>query len=233
MLAHELHVLALVLLGNSYVVTVLNQVGGLLHPKLIALRRECQVQHICNIILQGPAQIAEILWVEGLQVGRMNLHPQHMLVKPSCEESLQHVPIINRFTDDSPREIEVLQMLPVHVGHRVRVVRARLPARLCEEGVVGVKNLLGKRIEPFLHDPASVDAFFALELYVNLRLQFLRRPRPQLVVGIHKHLRPPHFEPNRIASRIPPSVLRAKIGPLVIEVEHCRHPQQGGERFSQ
>mmetsp|Transcript_95145 Transcript_95145/g.254291 ORF Transcript_95145/g.254291 Transcript_95145/m.254291 type:complete len:303 (-) Transcript_95145:181-1089(-) len=232
-LAHQLHVLTLVFFGDSDVMSILDEVGSLLHPKLITLRRESQIQHIRDVVLQGPAQVAEILRVERLQIGREHLHSQHVLVETSREKGLQHVPVVDGLADDPPREIEILQVLPVHIRHWIGVVRACLATRLSEQSVVRVENLLGQRVKPLLHHAAGVDPLFALELNVNLRLQLLGRPPPQLVVRIHEDLGAPHLEADRVAAHVPPTVLCAEIGPLVVEVQHSWHLQQWCEGFGQ
>lgn len=66
--------------------------------------------------------------------------PQHVFVEGASEVGVQKVTIIKCFTDDSPNEFEVLEVISIDVGFGWWLEHLSIETGL-EESVVGVKHL--------------------------------------------------------------------------------------------
>ena len=84
----------------------------------------------------------EIL-VDALHVLKGNLLPQHHLVKRSNEERIQEPMMEYSQTNDTPNELEVVQVLIVDSGMRVYLERVVIVSGVFKQAVEGVEHFVG------------------------------------------------------------------------------------------
>mmetsp|Transcript_46296 Transcript_46296/g.119758 ORF Transcript_46296/g.119758 Transcript_46296/m.119758 type:complete len:283 (-) Transcript_46296:1228-2076(-) len=231
-LGHELDVLVLVIVGDRQVSPVRSQVHNFLLAELVTLGGEGQFYDVCDVVVEHPLQVGEVLGVKGLQVRRDDCPPKHVLVEAPRKPGLEVLSVVDRLADDAADELEEHQVVPIHVRHSVGVVGTGLAARLNKERVVRVEDLLGKGRVPLLAHATGVDALLTLELDLDLGPHLLSGAHAQLVVGVHEDLAAAHPEADGLVAALqaPRAQLRPEVGALVVEVEARGHvPQERRE----
>mmetsp|Transcript_52455 Transcript_52455/g.87588 ORF Transcript_52455/g.87588 Transcript_52455/m.87588 type:complete len:424 (-) Transcript_52455:88-1359(-) len=146
--------------------------------------------------------------------------PQHVLVEGPREVAIQVRVMEQRHPHDTPHEFEVVQVHGVDAGQAVGLIRHALGGR-DEEGVVGVKHLLGEHQEPLASQPPGVHPLLPFEHDAQAALQFLRLPAVQVEEGVLEHIGPPHVDAAAVAVPLtlllPPDLL-PEPQPLVLEI---------------
>jgi hypothetical protein len=139
--AQLLDVLTLVLVADGNVLAVFNELHLERLPEVVGLGNEGGHQAL-DVVLEAPLHVVVEFVVKVFQVGEAEGLTCHDLVKGLNEVALEEALIEDSFTHHAPDELEVAQVLHLHMGLRVGVVSGAR-RRQDEERIVRVEHLSG------------------------------------------------------------------------------------------
>lgn len=122
-IAYKLNIPPLVVFVYLNFLPIGNELFRLDLTKVIKLISEIQLHILFNRgVVQNPLQRIEILVILFFHIQISNGYLENMFVKCRSEISIQHVPIKQRLTHYPADELEIVQVLAVHIGHWWRLV---------------------------------------------------------------------------------------------------------------
>mmetsp|Transcript_46977 Transcript_46977/g.73517 ORF Transcript_46977/g.73517 Transcript_46977/m.73517 type:complete len:255 (-) Transcript_46977:918-1682(-) len=141
LLSNKFDILVFVLVCNRNVTPVGLQVDGQHHPKLLADNAESLFQDIGDVVVEHPAQVSEVLRIDGFDVLVLDGLVQHVLVHRKSEVGIEELVVIQGFAHHQPCKLEVLQVIGLDRGCWVWLV-CHPVRRMNEEHLVRVQHLL-------------------------------------------------------------------------------------------
>mmetsp|Transcript_17729 Transcript_17729/g.28304 ORF Transcript_17729/g.28304 Transcript_17729/m.28304 type:complete len:314 (+) Transcript_17729:167-1108(+) len=116
----QLEVFLLVSVCDLDVLTVLLQLVDDLLPKHRVLQGERHAQALAvDVVLADPFEALVVRRIDGLDVRKRGLHAQHVLVEGACEVRVEELLVVDGLPDEAADELEVVQVVRVHVRIRV------------------------------------------------------------------------------------------------------------------
>lgn len=146
---HLLDIFTLILFRDLDFATAWLQIDRDDFTEPVVIRREREVKHIGDIIVEHPLQTAMEIGVDTLHVSDRNLLVENHLVKRHDEEGIEEATVEDGQTDDTANEAEVIEMLRVDARMWVDLKRVVIVSGVLEQTVEGVEHLVREQKEEF------------------------------------------------------------------------------------
>jgi hypothetical protein len=149
-----LNIFSLVLVGYLYVLAIIDEIDFLLLPEVVSDSDEGSHEAL-DIILETPLHIIVEVLVEVLDVSECERLPEHDLVERLDEVALEEALVKEGLPQHSPYELEVTQVVHLHVRLRVRQVR-RARTRQNEQRIIRIKHFSRELNEKVTSQPTCI-----------------------------------------------------------------------------
>ena len=166
-----LHILSLVLVGHLYVLAIFDEIDLLLLSEVVSDGDECGHEAL-DIILETPLHIIVEVLVKVFDVSECECLPEHDLVEVLDEVALEEALVEEGLAEHPPYELEVAQVVHLHVRLRVRQV-GRPRTRQDEQRIVRVEHLSRQLYEEVTSQTSCILTSLTRERNVQTALQLI------------------------------------------------------------
>lgn len=161
-LGHQGDILLLVLLRHALLLAVLLQlvVDDLAEHFKVHAEPQLQTALIDIVILYPDERVVE-LRVDRLDVLDGQLLVQHALVEGHGEPAVDEPAMVQGHRDEASDELEVLQVIGIHVRGGIYLQAVVVLVRVLKEAVHGIQDFVGEQEEPLARHTAVVQPLLA------------------------------------------------------------------------
>lgn len=154
MVREQADIFDLVFVGDGDLPSPRDQVHDLHHSEVVVLDSEGQRVHEAEVVereAQDLLQRLEVVGFDRLQVSYRHGQAENVLVEGPSEVSIEQMIVQDRLPDHLTHELEIIQVLGIDEGLRIRLKSHIIIGRF-KQGIVGVEYLLGQNRKPIINN---------------------------------------------------------------------------------